>query len=108
HHQLDRTVRTSPREVAALFYTSGTTGRPKGVELTHGGLLGELPRVVLAPGLQLRRDEAIVALPVGHIMGFSVLLALAVAGIPAYVFARFRPDQVLNAIEDRRATIFVG
>ncbi len=48
------------------------------------------------------------SLPVAHIMGFGVLLGLACAGIPVYFMSRFRPDDVLGAIEDRRATIFVG
>ena len=58
--------------------------------------------------MPLRRDEAVVALPVAHIMGFAVLLGLACSGVPAYVLARFRPDDVLDALEQRRATIFVG
>ena len=97
----------SPGEVAAIFYTSGTTGAPKGARLTHRALLGDLGAGVLWPAA-LRRDEAVVALPVAHIMGFAVLLGLAVAGVPTYVLPRFRPDQVLDAIERRRATVFVG
>ena len=58
--------------------------------------------------LQLRRDEAVVSLPVAHIMGFAMLVGLAGAGIPTYFLPQFRPDEVLDAIEDRRATVFVG
>jgi long-chain acyl-CoA synthetase len=105
---LGRAVPAAPGDVAALFYTSGTTGRPKGVELTHRGLLGGLTRGALVGQVPLRRDEAVVALPVAHIMGFAVLLGLACSGVPAYVLARFRPDDVLDALEQRRATIFVG
>jgi acyl-CoA synthetase (AMP-forming)/AMP-acid ligase II len=50
----------------------------------------------------------VVALPVAHIMGFVVLLALAGGGIPAYVLPRFDATQVLDAIEARRSTGFVG
>ena len=81
-----RAVPAAPGDVAALFYTSGTTGRPKGVELTHRGLLGGLrggPRCRPCSG----RDEAVVALPVAHIMGFAVLLGLACSGMPAYFLA---------------------
>jgi acyl-CoA synthetase (AMP-forming)/AMP-acid ligase II len=56
----------------------------------------------------IRRDEAVLGLPVAHIMGFSVLLSLAMARIPVYFLGRFRPDDVLDAIESRRATMFVG
>ncbi len=38
--RVDEPAFAAPNDVAALFYTSGTTGKPKGVELTHRGLLG--------------------------------------------------------------------
>lgn len=97
----------APDEVAALFYTSGTTGRPKGAALTHRSLVGQTTSAVLWPG-HLRRDEVVVALPVAHIMGFVTLVGLALAGIPTFVMERFRSDGVLDAIESRRATGFVG
>jgi long-chain acyl-CoA synthetase len=100
-------IPTEAGHVAALFYTSGTTGRPKGVELTHRGLLGSLPRLALAP-VELRRDEAVVALPIAHIMGFAALLGFACAGVPVLLHERFRPLEVLDAIEERRSTVFVG
>jgi long-chain acyl-CoA synthetase len=96
-----------PGDVGAIFYTSGTTGRPKGVRLTHRALLGELGAGALWPG-RLHRDEAVFGLPVSHIMGFIAVLGMAVAGIPVYFLPRFRPDTALDAIEERRATIFVG
>ncbi|GIU84291.1 MAG: malonyl-CoA synthase [Acidimicrobiales bacterium] len=100
-------VSVDRRSVAALFYTSGTTGRPKGVELTHSGLLSQIVPAALWP-TGLRRNEAVVSLPIAHIMGFSVLLGLATAGIPVYFLPSFRPDEVLEAIERRRATMYVG
>lgn len=93
--------------VAALFYTSGTTGSPKGVALTHRALVGQVASAALWP-TRLHRDEAVIALPVAHIMGFAVLLGLGVAGIPTYLLPRFHPVKVLDAIEQRRATVFVG
>lgn len=94
-------------DTAALFYTSGTTGRPKGAELRHGSLLGQVSAGSLWPG-GLRRDEALVSLPVAHIMGFVGLLGLAVAGIPVHFRPHFHPVEVLDAIEARRATVFLG
>lgn len=96
-----------PDDVAALFYTSGTTGSPKGVALTHRALVGQVTTAALWP-TRLHRDEALIALPVAHIMGFVVLLGLAVAGIPTYLLARFHPVKVLDAIEGRSITVFVG
>jgi acyl-CoA synthetase (AMP-forming)/AMP-acid ligase II len=97
----------NPDDVAALFYTSGTTGRPKGAQLTHRALLGRAASGALFPS-GLRRDEAVSGMPVAHIAGFSLLLQLASFGIPVYLLPKFRPDDALDAIERRRATVFVG
>ncbi len=96
-----------PGDLAALFYTSGTTGKPKGAELTHRALVGQVIAGVAWPA-GLRRDEAVFALPVAHIMGFATLMGFACAGIPVYVMSHFRADAVLDAIEQRRATVFIG
>ena len=100
-------VSVRPDDVAALFYTSGTTGQPKGAELSHRALVGSSTAGVAWPA-GLHRDEAVVALPIAHIMGFAVLMGLACVGIPTYLLPSFRSGDVLDAIESRRATIFIG
>ena len=100
-------VSVDPGEVGALFYTSGTTGKPKGAALTHRALVGQAASAAMWP-TRLHRDEAVIALPVAHIMGFAVLIGLAFAGIPTYLLPKFNPVKVLDAIESRRATMFVG
>ena len=95
-----------PSDVAALLYTSGTTGRPKGVQLTHRALVGTLRGVGLPRWV--RADEAVLGLPAAHIYGLIAYLGLAAWGIPAYVLPRFRPDAALDAIETRRASAFLG
>ncbi|MGN6693823.1 MAG: class I adenylate-forming enzyme family protein [Aquihabitans sp.] len=100
-------VPADAKDVAALFYTSGTTGKPKGAELTHAGLLGGLSMVAAVP-TELHRDELVVALPVAHIFGFAIVVGSAVAAIPTYLLPRFNPVDVLDAIESRRATVFAG
>jgi acyl-CoA synthetase (AMP-forming)/AMP-acid ligase II len=104
---LSRPADADPGDVAALFYTSGTTGHPKGAQLTHRALIGQAMGGLMWPAA-LRRDECVVSLPVAHIMGFIVLNGLAVAGIPVYFLDRFKPADVLDAIESRRATVFIG
>jgi long-chain acyl-CoA synthetase len=104
---LDRAVLVRPDDLGALIYTSGTTGLPKGARLTHKALVGSLTASALWPS-GLRRDEAVLSLPVAHIMGFASLLGLAGAGIPAWFLPTFRAETVLDAIETRRASIFVG
>ena len=104
---LTQAVEVDPGEVAAIFYTSGTTGKPKGVRLTHRAILSQFALGALLPS-GLRRDEVVVGLPVAHIMGFVVLLGLAFAGLPVYFLPKFRPDEALDAIESRRSSMFVG
>ena len=107
HPPLAQAHPAEPGDVAALFYTSGTTGSPKGAALTHRALVGQAAGAAMWP-TRLHRDEAVIALPVAHIMGFSVLIGLAFAGIPAFLLPKFNPVGVLDAIEQRRATMFVG
>ena len=100
-------VPARPSDVAALFYTSGTTGKPKGAQLTHRGLLGGVSMAALLPS-GLRHDELVLGLPVAHIYGFSLLVTTACAGVPVYYLRHFNPVRVLDAIESRRASAFAG
>ncbi len=100
-------ARPAPGDVAALFYTSGTTGRPKGAELTHRALVGQVAAAAAWPFV-LRHDEIVMALPIAHIMGFVAVMGPAMAGIPIYFLDRFSPTRVLDAIERRRSSAFIG
>ncbi len=100
-------VEADPSDVGALFYTSGTTGKPKGAELTHKGLLGGMTMASVLPA-GFRRDEIVLGLPVAHIFGFTAVVGAACAGIPVWFLARFNPVRALDAIEQRRATVLVG
>ncbi|MGI9579400.1 MAG: class I adenylate-forming enzyme family protein [Microthrixaceae bacterium] len=97
----------APDDVAALFYTSGTTGRPKGAELTHRGLVGHLAGAALVPPLP-GSHELLMGLPVAHIMGFVAILGPMVMGMPIYFLDRFSPNRALEVIQDRRSVGFIG
>ncbi|MFV0315374.1 MAG: class I adenylate-forming enzyme family protein, partial [Microthrixaceae bacterium] len=96
-----------PDAVAALFYTSGTTGKPKGAELSHRGLVGAMSAGALVPPV-LGGTEVLMGLPVAHIMGFIALLGPLVMGMPVYFLDRFGAERVLDVIEERRVSGFVG
>lgn len=107
HDPFGPAVPAAPSDVGALFYTSGTTGKPKGAELTHRGLLGGMSTAALLPGL-VGRAEMVIGLPVAHIFGFTAVCGAACAGIPVYFFARFNPARALDAVEQRGSTVVVG
>ena len=100
-------TRPDPGAVAALFYTSGTTGKPKGAELTHRGLVGQLSSAALVPPV-LGGHEVLMGLPVAHIMGFISVLGPLIGGIPVYFLDRFAAARALEVIEERRVAAFMG
>ena len=96
------------RQVAALIYTTGTTGQPKGVMLTHRNLL-----FIAAVSSTLRglspSDRAYGVLPITHVYGLaSVMLGTLYAGACLYLCPRFTPHAALKAIRDNRLTILQG
>ncbi|MYM22364.1 AMP-binding protein [Duganella sp. FT135W] len=95
-------------QIAALIYTTGTTGNPKGVMLTHRNLL-----FIAAVSSTLRgltpSDRAYGVLPMTHVYGLtSVMLGTLYAGACLYLCPRFTPEALLNALRDDRLTIVQG
>ncbi|MFL6673103.1 MAG: class I adenylate-forming enzyme family protein [Massilia sp.] len=92
-------------QVAALIYTTGTTGRPKGVMLTHRNLL-----FVAAVSSTLRgltaHDRAYGVLPISHVYGLaSVMLGTLYAGACLQLAPKFSAADMLRAIRDDGLTI---
>jgi acyl-CoA synthetase (AMP-forming)/AMP-acid ligase II len=95
-------------DVAALVYTTGTTGTPKGVMLSHRSLL-----FVAAVSSRLRgltpADRAWGVLPVSHVYGLtSVMLGTLSAGACLHLAPRFTPEDMLAALRDDGLTIVQG
>jgi malonyl-CoA/methylmalonyl-CoA synthetase len=89
---------------AMLAYTSGTTGAPKGVPLTHANVLASTRGVVHA--WRWRADDLLVhALPLSHQHGLSAVHLSLLCGSSAVVLSRFDPAALCAAIRDRRATV---
>ncbi|MDZ4827723.1 MAG: AMP-binding protein [Actinomycetota bacterium] len=100
-------VAVDPSDIAVLFYTSGTTGRPKGAELSHRALIGAAHAGALVPE-GIVAHGCVTGMPVAHVAGFAGLIMFAATGIPLYLLTHFRPDDALDAIESRRAMMFLG
>jgi long-chain acyl-CoA synthetase len=99
-----------PREdLAAILYTSGTTGRPKGAMLTHANLLANADSVHRAMQWRPGSDVVIVVLPMFHAFAATVgMLAPLLCGSAIVPLPRFEPEGVADAIERTRASIFLG
>ncbi|MCE7011994.1 long-chain fatty acid--CoA ligase [Kibdelosporangium philippinense] len=77
-HDLHRSVRADA--VATLVYTSGTTGRPKGVELTHRNLLAEVRADIKAfPQLMKSGNSMLVFLPLAHVFARAISICCVYA-----------------------------
>ncbi len=101
-------AKISPDDPVAIFYTSGTTGFPKGALMSSRALLtGQKFAAALLP-TNTRKDFGILALPISHIMGFCTSLMGMIAGVHGLFMSRFNPKRVLEAIEKYHATFFVG
>ena len=100
------TVHRAPEDLAAILYTSGTTGRSKGAMLSHGNLASNAR--VLHACWRWRQDDVLLhALPIFHVHGLFVASHGALlAGAKMIWLGRFDVNQVVRQLP--RATIFMG
>jgi 4-coumarate--CoA ligase len=102
-------VSISPDDPVALPFSSGTTGLPKGVVLTHGGQVSGVAQQVdgANPNLYMREgDVALCVLPLFHIFSLnSVLLCALRAGAAVMLMPRFEMGAMLEGIQRWRVTV---
>ncbi|MBK5330321.1 MAG: AMP-binding protein [Ilumatobacteraceae bacterium] len=96
----------SPDDVAALFYTGGTTGSPKGVMLTHRNLVANAFNKIVA--CSLSADDVFLAAPaMFHVAGIAPLTGLAWLGAETITTPMFDAAVCLDLIAQHRVTFFL-
>jgi long-chain acyl-CoA synthetase len=96
-------------DLAALCYTGGTTGVPKGVQLTHANLsINALQMLSWFPELVRGQDSIFAAGPFTHISGVGPLLTFAgAAGLELVIQDRFNADETLDLIDAGRISMLL-
>jgi long-chain acyl-CoA synthetase len=102
-------VERRPEDLAALVYTSGTTGRPRGAMLTRGNLAANQDQS-LAGRFEVGADDVVLlVLPLAHIYSLNVGLGACItAGATMVLVERFDPQQVLDTIARDRVSVVLG
>jgi len=99
---------SEPGDVAALFYTSGTTGAPKGVPLSHGNIVFQIDSLLDAD-LVSEDDRVLLPLPLHHVYPFVMgMLTPLAAGLPIIMPRSLTGPQLVRALRGGEATLIVG
>ncbi len=94
-------------DLAAICYTSGTTGHPKGAMQSHRAVVGAAVGTALMAA-RTSQDRVINALPLPHVYGSCVFNAAMMAGSTLILIPRFNEIAVLTAIAEHKATLMDG
>jgi len=103
-------VEVSSQDLAAILYTSGTTGEPKGVRLTHANLVANaLQTRHWIPELHYGQETFLAVIPLTHSYGMTSAMNIPIAlGATIVLLPVFELEQVLKHIKQYKPTIFPG
>ncbi len=95
-------------DMAAIYYTSGTTGLPKGAMLTHVNILSSTVAIGKAVTAS-RKDVPLNCLPLFHTLAMTACIMVPIfGGMTNILLETFLPQPVLQGFSDWKVTIFVG
>ena len=103
-----RRVQAGESDVAAIMYTSGTTGKPKGAQLQQRGFV--LTAMIMDDFVEfVPEDKMMCCVPLFHVTGLAmVMLSHIFAGIPCIYMKQFKTSDFLALMAAERATIYTG
>jgi acyl-CoA synthetase (AMP-forming)/AMP-acid ligase II len=96
-------IYAEPEQVAVVLFTSGTTSRPKAVELTHANLTNYITQTVEF-GSAATDDAALICVPPYHIAGVGAVLSNLYAGRRTVYLPRFDPWQWIQLVSEQKIT----
>jgi long-chain acyl-CoA synthetase len=96
-----------PEKLAALLYTSGTSGRPRAAMLTHRALLANIEQVAAVQPPMIHGDDVVLGvLPLFHVYGLNAVLGVVLRHRAKLILApRFDPQGTLDLIEDEACSV---
>lgn len=98
-----------PEDIAAILYTSGTTGKPKGAMLSHFALLEQTSALLIGTFDMDENDKILGALPLFHIFGQTIVLNLGIrSGAELVLVPKFNGAEAWDALVTDGITIMAG
>ena len=99
---------TDPDAIALLMYTSGTTGRAKGVQMSHRGISFMRLCESLEPAMQVQADDVLLmVMPNFHLLGTSLPIQALYHGATVSILPMMEPAKLLGLIQNDRPSILV-
>jgi len=96
-------------DTAVILYTSGTTGQPKGAELTHGNVMMNVVAVGRERSFNPERPASLVALPLFHVFAQTCLMHTGLyLGVTLVLMQRFEPRRAVDLMLAERVSSFSG
>ncbi|KKB35203.1 class I adenylate-forming enzyme family protein [Bacillus thermotolerans] len=98
---------SASEDLAVILYTSGTTGKPKGVMLTHQNLVS-IAQAAAKKMQCTERDVFLIPVPLFHVMGMMFVLRTVVSCARLVLMETFKAEQALSLIQEEKVTVHPG